>query len=99
MYKIKMGTDLFRDPKTNRPTIYKLEGSLYREQAREGKWVIVRGTKNDANAIVYQLDPDKPGNSFYFLKGDDNILFILDENKNPRVGNIDFSYTLNRVSN
>jgi len=34
---------------------------------------------------------------FYLLKGDDNVLFVLDENKELRVGNIDFSYTLNRV--
>ncbi|HMH33129.1 MAG TPA: hypothetical protein VK543_08875 [Puia sp.] len=37
------------------------------------------------------------GAYFYFLKGDENVLFVLDEKKQLRVGNEDFSYTLNRV--
>jgi hypothetical protein len=32
------------------------------------------------------------------LKADDNILFLLDQNREPMVGHAEFSYTLNRVS-
>ena len=97
--KLKWGLTLYQDPNSLTPTTYKLEGSLFREKPREGKWAIVKGTKSNPDAVVYQLDPDKPGDSFYLLKGDENVLFILDENRNLRVGNIDFSYTLNRVTN
>lgn len=30
------------------------------------------------------------------MKGDDNVLFFLDKDRNLLVGNSDFSYTLNR---
>lgn len=52
-------------------------------------------------SILLQLVGDgqltKSKSYLYLLKGDDNVLFILDENKELRVGNEDFSYTLNRV--
>jgi hypothetical protein len=43
------------------------------------------------------LDLGKPAAYFYLLKGDDNVLFILDENKEFRTGNDEFSYILNKV--
>lgn len=95
--KLKWRLTLYHDAKTHQPTNYTLEGSFFREKVRKGNWAIVQTTKPHAGATVYQLDPGKPGQSFYFLKGDDNVLFILDENMNFRVGNSDFSYTLNRV--
>ena len=94
--KLKWRLFLFQD-KNGQPTTYLLFGSFYREESREGNWKISKGSKTDPGAIIYELDPDKPGKTFYLLKGDDNVIFILDENKTPRVGNKDFSYTLNRV--
>jgi hypothetical protein len=64
---------------------------------REGTWTVLRGTGTRPDAVVYQLDPDKPRESLSFLKADDNILFFLDEGRNLMVGNGDFSYTLNRA--
>ncbi|MDB4919020.1 MAG: hypothetical protein JWQ54_1003 [Mucilaginibacter sp.] len=95
--KIKWRLVLYQDPKTYEPTTYKLEGFVYRNPPREGKWTVIRGTKNDPMAIVYQLDPDKPDRSIYILKADDNVLFFMDKDKNLMVGNNDFSYTLNRT--
>ncbi|GAA4454340.1 hypothetical protein GCM10023189_20650 [Nibrella saemangeumensis] len=97
--KVKWGLTLYQDPNTHEPTTYHLRGTLNRSAAREGKWAIVRGTKTDPNAIVYQLDSDKPDVSVYLLKGDDNVLFILDQQRNFRVGDENLSYTLNRVVN
>ena len=59
----------------------------------------MRGTKTDPEAIVYQLDSDQPKVSVYLLKGDDNVLFVLDQERNYRVGDSYLSYTLNRVTN
>jgi hypothetical protein len=95
--KIKWRLVLYQDAKTHEPTTYKLEGFVYRNPPREGKWAVTRGTKSDPQAIVYQLDPDKPDRSIYILKGDDNVLFFMDKDKNLMVGGSDFSYTLNRT--
>ncbi len=95
--KLKWRLTLYQDPVTKIPTTYALEGSFFREKERLGKWTTRKGMPSNPGAIVLQLDSDKPLEYFYFLKGDDNVLFILDENKNFRVGNVNFSYTLNRV--
>ena len=97
--KLKWSFSFYQDPKTHQPTTYKLFGSLFRGQAREGKWAIVKGTKTDSEAVVFQLDPDKKEKTIFILKGDDNVLFILDKNKNLMVGDDYLSYTFNRVVN
>ena len=98
-WKVKWALTLYQDSTTHQPTTYRLRGTLNRSAVREGKWAIVRGTKNDPNTIVYQLDSDKPDVSIYLLKGDDDVLFMLDQQRNFRVGTDYLSYTLNRVAN
>jgi hypothetical protein len=106
--KLKCVLIFYRDSLTMEPAkftlsisgggdVVKQEGSSYRQKVLEGKWGIVRGIKSNENAEVYRLDFGKPGIYLYLLKGDDNVLFVLDENKEFRVGNQEFSYTLNRV--
>ena len=103
-FKLKWALELRRDPQTLVPTTYKLRGTLYRnesnatatEHPREGKWKVIRGTKTDPNAIVYQLDASASDGPIYLLKADDGILFFLDNNGRILVGDKDFSYTLNR---
>lgn len=97
--KVKWSLTLYQDPKTHQPTTYLLNGTLNRSAAREGKWAMVRGTKTDPDAVVFQLDSDQPDVSVYLLKGDDNVLFVLDQQRNFRVGTHYLSYTLNRVVN
>ena len=92
-----MAADPLSRPGDTCSTSYSLEGFVYRKPPRIGKWTILKGSKTDLNALVYQLDPDSPGGFLSFLKGDDNILFVLDRERNLMVGNIYFSYTLNRV--
>ena len=103
---------LYMNANTKEPTRYKLKGinrytvketNMYSEPGikseAEGRWAIVRGTKTNPNATLYQLNPDKPGLDLSFLKLSDNLLHIVDENKKLMIGNEFFSYTLNRVSN
>ena len=97
--KLKWSFTFNQDPKTHQPTTYSLRGSLFRNQAREGKWAIIKGTKDDPKASVIQLDPDKPDQSIFLLRGDDNVLFILDGNKELMVGDDYLSYTFNRTVN
>ena len=91
-----MGLTLYQDSVTHKPTIYKTRGMG--KWTGQGKWHILRGTPTDPQAVIFQLDLD-PGTSLFLLKGDDNVLFILDRNKNFLIGNADHSYTLNRVIN
>lgn len=106
--KLKWRLVFYRDSVTLQPTTYTLllagggdvvkqpDGSSYQQKLLEGKWTIVRGMRSDADAVVYRLEAE--ANVYlYLLKADENVLFVLDENKEFRVGNEDFSYTLNRV--
>lgn len=100
--KLKWSIDLYRDPQTLAPTTYRLRGTLYRNEARgtetirEGKWKVTKGTKSDANAIVYQLDAFEYDGPIFLLKGDRDVLFFLAKDGSLLVGDTHFSYTLNR---
>ena len=94
--KRKMGVTLYHDPVKHEPTTYNTWGMG--KWTGKGKWHILHGTPADQKATVFKLDLD--ANTFLFLlKGDDNVLFILDRNKNFLIGNASFSYTLNRARN
>jgi hypothetical protein len=95
-HKVKWRVTLYQNPDTSAPTTYKIEGTFFRREPREGAWTITRGATTDPNATVYQLNA-KNQPPLLLLTGDDNILFFLDQNRAPLVGNADFSYTLNRV--
>jgi hypothetical protein len=95
-FKLKWLLTLYQDPQTFRPTRYQLKRTLHRQSIIEGTWTVVKGTAADPQALVYLIDPGKPGYTFYLMKGDDNVLFFLDKERNLLVGNNLFSYTLNR---
>ena len=95
--KSKWRVTLYQDPATSAPTTYKVEGSLFRESPREGTWRITKGIKSNPNEIVYQLDPTPSQPALLLWKLDENILLLLDQNREPLVGHADFSYTLNRL--
>lgn len=63
-----------------------------------GKWAVTRGTETNANVMIYTIEPDKPEESISFLVGDENVLFFLKKDNTLFVGNKDFSFTLNKVS-
>ena len=92
-YKLKWYLVLYGDPATNKPTKYRLLGTGFRaEGGRKGSWTI----SNRNGKIVYQLNDEK-GNAFIrLLKLDDGVLIFIDRAGNLLVGDLDFSYTLNR---
>ena len=92
--KRKMKVILFQDSVTHEPTVYETRGMG--KWTGRGSWHIVRGTPTDPQAIVFQLDLS-PDTFLFLLKGDDNVLFILDKNRNFLIGNASFSYTMNRA--
>jgi hypothetical protein len=96
--KVKWRVTLYQDPETQAPTTYTVEGSLYRSGARAGHWSVVQGNRKGAGPIVYQLASTSAEPALFVGKGDDNVLFLLDQNLHPLIGRDDFSYTLNRRS-
>jgi len=88
---------LFRDSVSLKPTTFTLTTEMFDRKPLTGKWSIVYGSKNSLDAPCIALDWRKPGKSLYLLKGDENVLFILDENLDFLKGDLNFSFTLNRV--
>ena len=95
-WKAKWRLTLFHDPKTRQPTVYRLEGTLYRSTPREGTWRIGRGMPGLPDAEVYQLAPANGEAPALLLKGDDRVLFLLDRGRRPLTGNAANAYTLDR---
>ena len=91
--KIKWRLTLYQDSNTGVPRRYLFMGT---SNYREGIWKIVHGMDGDPEAVIYQLQPDGTQQSFYFLKVDDNHLFMMDSSMKLLVGNEYFSYTLSR---
>ncbi len=100
-FKLKWRLILNRDSVSQLPTTYVIRKIVDNEPRDvSGKWTILKGTPANPDAIIYQIEPDKPDESISFLVADNDVLFILDKNGNPYIGNADFSFTLNRrISN
>jgi hypothetical protein len=95
-FKLKWKLILNRDPESLKPTVYILHRTNSRESDITGKWAIIKGLSSNPNAVIYQLDPDKPDQSISLLLGDENVAFFLHKDNRLFVGNEDFSYTLNK---
>lgn len=99
--RVKFGLVLYRDPVTDEPTTYLMSrvwvGVSSDRHVNEGTWGIEQGTALDPQATVYRLETGAPeGLDAYWPIGDD-ILFILDEQLMPRVGDAAYGYALNSV--
>jgi iron complex transport system substrate-binding protein len=93
--RVKWMVTLYQDPRSKAPTTYKIEYSLQRIGSRTGGWSIIPGAAGGGNPTVYRLDHETEP-AIHLLKGDDNVLFLLDRDQRPLVGNAAFSYTLDR---
>lgn len=98
---IKCQLILLQDVLTHTPATFILRtvyvGKGDNKYSITGKWKMMRRSPADAT-IIYQLvpDPDKSNTSLLLLKGDDNILFFVDNHSRLLVGNNYCSYTLNK---
>lgn len=98
-FKIKWRLTLNRDSITYQPTTCTIR-NIVDNQPRDiiGKWEIVKGTERNPNAIIYKVKVDNLSEPILLFVGDENVLFFLDKNKTPMIGNKDFSFTMNKKS-
>jgi hypothetical protein len=94
--RVKWRVTLLKDPRTNQPTTYKVEGSLNHARAWTGMWRIVHGAPEFPDASVYQLDAEASHGPILLLRVDDNLVLFLNQQRQPLPGTADFSYTLTR---
>ena len=92
---LKWQVILYQDTLTLAPTAFTLTTELFDRRPLKGKWETA-DKKNTAGILLalYYSANRKP---LYLLKGDDNVFFILNDDRQMLRGNQDFSYTLNRV--
>lgn len=103
---------LHHDPQTGAPATYSLKSAYGLSKpntndlagggtsiSMEGSWTITKGTTSDPDAMVYQINPDDPETTVFFLRVNENLLHVLDAEKEMLVGNGAWSYTLNRMDN
>ena len=103
---------LYQDSATSSPTTYVLESTYGPSQpnatgpagggtpiSMEGMWDIVKGTKTDPEAEVYQLYSDDSQVAVSFVKLSDDLLHVLNRDKTLMLGNPGWSFTLNRTDN
>jgi len=93
-YKLKWYLVLYGNPAKNEPSTYRLLGTGFRaEGGKRGSWKIRNGKDG---RIIYQLNDEKGNPFIHLLKLDDGVLIFTDASGNLLVGDLDFSYTLNR---
>jgi hypothetical protein len=103
---------LYQDSGTGMPSTYTLESAYGASQANttspagggtpiamEGNWEIVKGTKTDPEADVYQLYAKDSQIAVSFVKLSEDLLHVLTSDRTLMVGNAAWSYTLNRTDN
>ncbi len=98
-FKLKWKLILNKDPKTLKPSTYALKRTNSRESDIVGNWKIIKGSSLNPNAIILQLDPDKPAKTISLFVADENVLFFLHKNETLFKGNENFSFTLNKRMN
>ena len=99
--RLKFALAIYKNQQTNLPSTY-IMSRVYvgRDENRisnSGNVSVTNGTSIDPLHIVYNLTSGAPEEFESFWKVDDNLLFILDSNLAPRLGDSGYGYVLNRV--
>lgn len=101
--KVKVALVLYQEIDSGALTTYKL-ARVYvgdtpegRQERTEGAVTVAPGTSLDPGATVYELDSSAPLDFRLFWAIGDDLLFILDQHRQPKVGTASWSYVLNRT--
>ncbi|HRJ31617.1 MAG TPA: hypothetical protein PLV21_18985 [Cyclobacteriaceae bacterium] len=96
-FKLKWRLILKRDSITFLPTTCTIR-TIVDNQPRDvsGRWTIINGTVKNPEVIIYKIQVDNLTEPILFLVGDENVLFFLDKNYKPFIGNDDFGFAMNK---
>jgi len=96
-FKLKWKLVLDRDSVTYLPTTCTIR-TIVDNQPRDvtGRWAIIQGTAKNAEAIIYKIQADNLAEPILLFLGDENVLFFLDKDNKPFIGNEDFSFAMNK---
>lgn len=99
--RLKLALVVYGNTQTNQPTAYLMSriyvGKNNDRLTNAGDVNITQGTSLDSLHIVYQLTSGAPAEYQSFWKINEDLLFILDENLTPRVGDAGHGYVLNKI--
>jgi len=99
---LKTELTLNRNASSSAPETYKLRETYLGKSAgtrtTTGKWTIVRGTPDNPDATVYQLNPDKPQEVTNFLVVNDNQIRQLDRDRQEIKSTLNFTLTIRNSS-
>lgn len=83
------------DSITHQPSYFLMAGMGYRKNnIAKGKWEIITTPSGHS---LFRLYFDRWSRPLDLQKGGENILFFVDTQGYLLTGNVDFSYTLNRI--
>jgi copper homeostasis protein (lipoprotein) len=95
---LKTELTLNRNARTSALETYKLRetylGKPAAPRTSTGKWTILRGTPDNPDATVYQLNPDKPQEVTNFLVVNDNQIRQLDRDLHEIKSTLNFTLTI-----
>ncbi len=99
--KIKFALVFYQKPGAKYPTSYRMDRIYVAKgddrTVNEGTLTATHGMKLYPEAVLYHLDDHVPQEFRSFWVVSPDVLFILDEAGNPRVGNAAYGYALNRT--
>ena len=99
--RLKFSIVIYKNAQTHLLTTY-LMSRIYVGKSDEritnsGSIIISTGTSLDPLHTIYQLTSGAPAEYQSFWKIDEHLLFILDENLTPMVGDAGYEFVLNRI--
>lgn len=100
--KLKFALAIYQNSQTKLPSTYMM-ARVYVAKDENGRITnsgnisISKSTISDAIITVYNLTTGAPDDFKHFWKINDSLIFILDNNLQPRVGDASYGYVLNRT--
>ncbi|MEI2695207.1 MAG: copper resistance protein NlpE N-terminal domain-containing protein [Saprospiraceae bacterium] len=99
--RLKFALVIYGNTRTGLPSTYTMArvyvGKNNDRLTNSGNIIVKQGTSMDSTHIVYFLSTGAPKAYQLFWKVTKDILFILDDNLTPRVGDAGQGYALNRT--
>lgn len=101
--RVKLALAIYNDVKTGAPNSYQMsrvyvgDGLGDVRLLNSGSLLLGKGAAFDSEAIVYRLDANAPADFRVFWQVSSDIVFVLDAEEQPRLGDTGYGYALNLV--